>query len=107
MSQLLAPEPAALSGIAAFENLPPEVLAWLLQAGELRQYAPGEVVVEPGAPADRMLGVVAGAMQYYGVASGQHTPGFRVEAGHVSGVLPYSRLQVFRGQGVADGETTL
>jgi signal-transduction protein with cAMP-binding, CBS, and nucleotidyltransferase domain len=107
MSQLLAPAPTALSGITAFEGLPAEVLTWLLQAGELRQYAPGEVIVEPGAPADRMLGVVAGAMQYYGVASGQHTPVFRVEAGHVTGVLPYSRLQVFRGQGVAVGETTL
>jgi signal transduction histidine kinase len=107
MSQLLAPAPTALSGITAFEGLPAEVLTWLLQAGELRQYAPGEVIVEPGAPADRMLGVVAGGMQYYGVASGQHTPVFRVEAGHVTGVLPYSRLQVFRGQGVAVGETTL
>ncbi|MGI4865069.1 MAG: sensor histidine kinase [Janthinobacterium lividum] len=107
MSQLLAPEPTALSGISAFEGLPPEVLTWLLQAGEVRQYAPDEVVVEPGAPADRMLTVVAGAVQYYSVASGQHTPIFRIEAGHVGGVLPYSRLQVFRGQGVAVGDTTL
>ncbi|RZK47048.1 MAG: cyclic nucleotide-binding domain-containing protein, partial [Hymenobacter sp.] len=107
MSQLLAPAPAALRGIPAFEGLPPEVLAWLLQAGELRQYAPDEVIVEPGAPADRMLAVVAGAMQYYNVESGQHAPVFRVEAGHVTGVLPYSRLQVFRGQGVAAGDTTL
>jgi signal-transduction protein with cAMP-binding, CBS, and nucleotidyltransferase domain len=69
MSQLLTPEVAALSGITAFQDLPPEVLDWLVQAGELRQYAAGEVVVEPGSPADRLLAVVAGAVQYYAVNS--------------------------------------
>jgi signal transduction histidine kinase len=107
MSQLLTPEPTILGGISAFENLPPEVLAWLLEAGEVRQYASGEVIVEAGAPADRLLAVVTGAMQYYASTPTSHTPAFRVETGRVSGVLPYSRLQVFRGQGVAVGETTL
>ena len=107
MSQLLAPDPAILGGITAFENLPPEVLAWLLEAGEVRHYAAGEVIVEAGAPADRLMAVVAGGMQYFAVTPTSHTPAFRVEAGRVSGVLPYSRLQIFRGQGVAMGETTL
>ena len=107
MSQLLTPDPAILNGIVAFENLPPEVLAWLLEAGEVRHYAAGEVIVEAGAPADRLMAVVAGGMQYYAVTPTSHTPAFRVEAGRVSGVLPYSRLQIFRGQGVAVGETTL
>jgi signal transduction histidine kinase len=107
MSQLLTPDPTLLGSITAFENLPPEVLAWLLETGEMRQYAPGEVVVEPGAPADRMLAVVAGAMQYYTATTTSHTPIFRVEAGRITGSLPYSRLQTFRGQGIAVGETTL
>jgi len=107
MSQLLTPEVAALSGITAFQDLPPEVLDWLLQAGELRQYAAGEVVVETGSPADRLIAVVAGAMQYYAVTNTQASPIFRVEEGQISGVLPYSRLQTFKGQGIAVGETTL
>ncbi|MFD1871168.1 sensor histidine kinase [Hymenobacter bucti] len=107
MSQLLTPDPTILGGIIAFEGLPPEVLAWLLEAGEVRHYAPGEVVVEPDSPADRLLAVLTGAMQYYAVTSASHTPVFRVEAGRITGVLPYSRLQVFRGQGIAAGETTL
>ncbi|MBJ6144289.1 sensor histidine kinase [Hymenobacter sp. BT559] len=107
MSQLLPPDPALLGGITAFENLPPEVLTWLLEAGEVRQYAPSEIVVEAGAPADRMLAVVKGAMQYYATAPTGRTPVFSVEAGRVTGVLPYSRLQIFRGQGVAVGETIL
>nr|GFC14162.1 hypothetical protein [Tanacetum cinerariifolium] len=107
MSQLLTPDPAILGGITAFENLPPEVLAWLLEVGEVRQYAAGEIIVESGAPADRMLAVVTGAMQYYATTPTSHTPVFSVEAGRVTGVLPYSRLQIFRGQGVAVGETVL
>jgi signal transduction histidine kinase len=107
MSQLLTPDPTILDGIAAFENLPPEVLAWLLEVGEVRQYAAGEIIVESGTPADRMIAVVTGGMQYYATTPTSHTPVFSVEAGRVTGVLPYSRLQVFRGQGIALGETTL
>jgi signal transduction histidine kinase len=107
MTQLLPSDPAALSSVSAFQGLPAEVLAWLLQAGELCQYAPGETIVEAGSPADRMLAVVAGALHYYDKRPGQREPMFRVEAGHVSGVLPYSRLEVFRGRGVASGETVL
>jgi signal transduction histidine kinase len=107
MSQLLTPDPAILGGITAFENLPPEVLAWLLEVGEVRQYAAGEIIVETGTPADRMIAVVTGGMQYYSTTPTSHTPVFSVEAGRVTGVLPYSRLQIFRGRGVAVGETIL
>ena len=107
MTQLLAPEPVALSSIKAFAGLPPEVLAWLRQAGELRQYAPGETVVELNSPADRLLAVLTGTVQYYSATDTERQPVFRLEAGQVGGVLPYSRLQVFRGQGVAGSETTV
>ncbi len=107
MAQQLPPDPAVLSGLTAFQNLPAPVLAWLSGHGELCRYADGETTVEAGAPATHMLGVLAGAMQYYRTDNGHHEPVFRVEAGQLSGVLPYSRLQVFRGQGIAVGETTL
>jgi len=107
MAQQLSPDPAALTGITAFQNLPAEVLAWLLQAGELRQYADGESIVRTGDPADRMMGVVRGGMQYFRISNGASEPVFRVVAGSISGVLPYSRLQVIKGEGVAVGETVL
>ncbi|WP_151086514.1 sensor histidine kinase [Hymenobacter baengnokdamensis] len=107
MAQQLPPDPAALSGIIAFQGLPADVLDWLLQAGELRQYADGEILVQAGDPADVMIAVVAGTMQYYRLDNGRREPIFRIEAGYLSGVLPYSRLQVFRGQGVAVGNTKL
>jgi len=106
MAQYLPPDPEALQRITAFQDLPPGVLAWLLEAGQLCQYADGEPIVRTGDPADRLLAVVSG---------GTHTvlpgaPGgrsFRLETGDVGGLLPYSRLQVFPAQGVAVGDTVL
>jgi signal transduction histidine kinase len=106
MAESLPADPTALHGIKAFQGLPPNVLAWLLEAGELRHYTDGEPVVQAGDPADRLLAVVRG---------GTHTllpgaPGgrsFRLEAGDVGGLLPYSRLQIFPAQGVAVGDTVL
>jgi signal transduction histidine kinase len=105
MPQLLPPDPAALNRVSAFQDLPAPVLAWLSETGALHRYAPGETVVSAGETADRLLAVVSGAMQYYRPEGGE--PVFRAEAGSVSGVLPYSRLQVFKGRGVAEGDTVL
>ncbi|MGI4869775.1 MAG: sensor histidine kinase [Janthinobacterium lividum] len=107
MPHQLPPDPALLSGITAFQNLPAAVVDWLLTHGELRRYAPGEVIITAGTPAENMMAVVSGEIQYFRVVSGQREPVFRVEAGSISGVLPYSRLQVIRGDGVAVGDTTL
>ena len=46
-------------------------------------------------------------MQYYTVRAGNREPVFRLEAGQVGGVLPYSRLRVIKGESVAVGETAL
>ncbi|QKG58313.1 GHKL domain-containing protein [Hymenobacter sp. BRD128] len=107
MAQQLPSDPAALSSITAFQNLPADVLTWLSEHGELCRYADGETIVQAGEPASRMLAVVAGGMQYYRPDNGRNEPVFRVEAGRVTGVLPYSRLQISKGQGLAVGETIL
>jgi signal transduction histidine kinase len=107
MFELLTPDPAALSSLNAFQDLPAEVLAWLLQEGELRHYASGEIIVNTGDPAELMIGVVQGAIQFYGKTNGQREPVFRIEAGQMTGVLPYSRLQIIQGQGIAVGDTVL
>jgi signal transduction histidine kinase len=107
MAQQLPPDPAALSSITAFQNLPAEVLAWLSEHGEFCRYDEGETIVQVGEPASRMIAVLAGGMQYYRTDNGRNEPVFRVEAGRVTGILPYSRLQNSKGQGLAMGETTL
>ena len=107
MAQLLPTDLAALDRITEFRDLPPSVLAWLQQAGETWQYAAGETVVVADALADRMLAVVAGGVQFYGPGKGPSMPAFRLDAGHVGGALPYSRLLRFAVEGVAVDETTL
>ncbi|MEJ7660747.1 MAG: cyclic nucleotide-binding domain-containing protein [Hymenobacter sp.] len=76
MAQQLPPDPAALTSITAFQNLPAEVLAWLISAGELRQYADDEAIVRAGDPANQMLAVVRGGMQYFRGDNGQRSPCF-------------------------------
>ncbi|MCI1190153.1 ATP-binding protein [Hymenobacter sp. DH14] len=99
--------PTDLAGITAFADLPADTVAWLLTHGEGRSYAAGETIFEPGAPAEFMTAVLRGGIQFYVVKGAQRDPIFRVEAGQVSGVLPYSRLRIIAGQGVAAGETVL
>ncbi|WP_310396117.1 ATP-binding protein [Hymenobacter sp.] len=97
--------PAELATVTVFAGLPTEALDWLLDHGETRAYADGEVVFEPGAPAELMLAVVRGGLQFYNIKGAQRDFVFRVETGQVTGVLPYSRLRVVGGQGVAVGES--
>ena len=107
MPSLTALTPTDLAAVTAFAGLPAAAVAWLLAHGEGRCYSPGETIFEPGNPADFMAAVVRGGIQFYAVKGSQRDPVFRVNAGSVSGVLPYSRLRVIAGQGVAVGETLL
>ena len=99
--------PADLATITAFQGLPDETLAWLLAHGEPRTYAAGATINEPGAVAEYMMAVIRGGIQFYTLQGSQRMPLFRVEAGQVTGVLPYSRLREVKGQGVAPTETLL
>jgi signal transduction histidine kinase len=96
-----------LTNITAFADLPDTTLSWLLAHGERRDFADGETVLEPGSPAEFMTAILQGGLQFYTVDKGSREPRFRVEQGQVSGVLPYSRLRVINGVGVAVGETVL
>lgn len=107
MPQPLPPDPTLLGRITAFQNLPETVVTWLLAHGELRRYASGEAITTAGDPAEYLMGLVSGEMQFFRTVNGQREPVFRVPEGSVSGVLPYSRLQVIKGDGLAMGETTV
>ncbi|RSK48078.1 sensor histidine kinase [Hymenobacter rigui] len=96
-----------LTRIPTFAGLPPETLDWLLANGEQRCFEPGEIVARPGDEAEYMMAILAGGLQFYTLHNGNREPAFRIETGQVSGVLPYSRLRVIRGESVAVGETWL
>ena len=99
--------PAELATIAAFAELPADTIAWLLAHGEGQRYAADETIFEPGARAEFMVAVLHGGIQFYAAKGAQRDPIFRIDAGQVSGVLPYSRLRIIAGQGVAAGDTVL
>jgi len=99
--------PADLATITAFAGLPDATHVWLLAHGEIRTYTDGEVVIEPGAAADYLMAIVHGGVQFYQVKGSQREPMFRAEAGQVTGVLPYSRLRIVTGLGLAVGDTQL
>ena len=98
---------ADLTVVPTFADLPPAVLAWLAARGERRAYPDGTIIFEPGTPAELMMAVLQGGLQFFALHNGQRGPVFRVEAGQVSGVLPYSRLRILGGQAVAVGDTEL
>jgi signal transduction histidine kinase len=100
-------EATALARIDAFQDLSAEVLAWLQQMGEMQQYADNEIIALAGTVAEELVAVVRGSVYYTIQRSGQADLGFRLEAGQVGGVLPYSRLQCYPGQAVAVGDTVL
>ncbi len=98
---------ADLLALPAFAGLPPDALAWLLAHGEDRRYGPGETIVQSGDAAEFLMAILQGGMQFFAGSDGRWEPVFRLNAGQVSGVLPYSRLRTFGGQGVAVDDTRL
>ncbi|RYU81090.1 sensor histidine kinase [Hymenobacter persicinus] len=96
-----------LLAIPTFQNLPAETTDWLLAHGEAREYADGAPINQPGDAAEYMMAVLRGGIQFFSLHNGSREPRFRVAAGQVSGVLPYSRLRVINGLGAASGDTRL
>ncbi|HEX8428288.1 sensor histidine kinase [Hymenobacter sp.] len=96
---------ADFSIVPLLADLPPETLEWLIEHGERREFTTGQTIQQPGDPAEFMIILLAGGVQFYALRNGNREPIFRVEAGQVSGVLPYSRLQTIKGLSVAMGPT--
>jgi signal transduction histidine kinase len=93
--------------VPTFADLPGEVLDWLIAHGERVAFAPGAEIFQPGDPANFMVAILAGGLQFFAMRNGQREPGFRAEAGQITGVLPYSRLRTIRGYSIAVGDTVL
>ncbi|MBG8554358.1 sensor histidine kinase [Hymenobacter guriensis] len=98
---------ADLAAVPLLTDLPPAVYDWLLTHGERREYAAQQDIMRPGEPADYMMVILQGGLQFFRVVNGQREPGFRIEAGQISGVLPYSRLRTSSGFAVTTGPTVL
>jgi signal transduction histidine kinase len=79
-----------------FADLAPEQLAWLAEKFEERRFQAGEVMAREGDPLDHLTVMLEGEMRIQR-GSGPDALIFRVHAGQVTGLLPYSRLTHYGG----------
>jgi signal transduction histidine kinase len=91
---------ADLLKIEIFSDLREEDLGWLLEKSEEVHLRPGEVFIQEGDPADKLFAVLKGEIRFQ-LSGGPDSPVYRVTAGQVTGLLPYSRMTQYRGTGQA------
>src|SRR5216684_7607593 len=96
-------EKSELIRVPAFADLPDDQLDWFLsQAQELHLKA-GETYLRAGDPANAMFVILEGQLEIRGEIGGE-TVAFAIDAGNVTGALPFSRMKTFTvgGRAVVD-----
>ena len=84
-----------LAAIPVFGGLSREDLVWLAGRMEIAHFAPGEVAIQEGSPADRMVVILEGELASHRDTSAADARLYSAHAGQVTGMLPYSRLTQF------------
>jgi signal transduction histidine kinase len=92
---------AALDRIGPLHGLPFEDRLWLARHGEEVVAEAGTVLFEEGAPADRMMLILKGEIHVRRQQTGGPMALFIGRAGQMTGLLPYSRMKSYGGQGFA------
>ena len=89
--------------LPVFADLPDDQLDWFISQSQEMTLKAGEVYSRQGTPADSMFVILEGQVQWRGERGGE-TFVFDVEAGDVTGVLPFSRMKQFvvNGRAVTD-----
>ncbi len=94
---------AALAKLPVLQGLTPDEYAWLADHGQERIAAPGEILFEEGQPAHEMSILLRGEVH---VRRDRAMPAavFIGRSGQLSGLLPFSRMKNYGGQGFSVGE---
>ena len=89
----------ALQHVGPLQGLSYDERVWLAQHGEELVAQAGDVLFEDATPADRMVLILKGEIH----VQRQHAPMalFIGRTGQMTGLLPFSRMKTFGGQGVA------
>ena len=93
-------EHSELLRVPAFADLPDDQLSWFLSQAEELRYKAGDTYLRQGTPADSMFVILEGQLEIHGELSGEIVT-FSMEAGDVTGVLPFSRMTQFKVNGRA------
>ena len=91
---------AALDHIGALHGLPFEDRLWLAQHGEEMRANAGDILFEEGAPAEHMVLILKGEIHVRRQHGGPMAL-FIGRMGQMTGVLPFSRMKGYGGQGFA------
>jgi signal transduction histidine kinase len=91
---------AALEHIGPLHDLPLEDRLWLARHGQEVMANPGDILFEEGAPAEHMVLILKGEIHVRRQRGGPMAL-FIGRAGQMTGVLPFSRMKGYGGQGFA------
>jgi signal transduction histidine kinase len=78
----------------AFAGLPDDQLDWFISRAQEMRQKPGEAAFRAGDPADAMYVILDGQIQGRGDIGGE-TVVFMIQAGAVTGLLPFSRMKQY------------
>jgi signal transduction histidine kinase len=87
--------------VTILADLPDDDLDWIAERCTERTAVAGEVVFEPGTPAEFMYFVLEGALEYRRTDREADAPNFVARAGDTSGRIPFSRMKTIQGRGRA------
>jgi signal transduction histidine kinase len=80
--------------IPVFADLPQDQIEWFTSQGQSLRFKAGDILIAAGDPADSMYVLLEGQLQARGEFGGE-TIIINVDAGQVTGRLPYSRMKTF------------
>src|SRR6266404_3694695 len=87
-------EKSELIRVPAFADLPDDQLDWFLSQAQELHLKPGETYLRAGDPANAMFVILEGQFEIRGEIGGE-TVAFTIDAGNVTGALPFSRMKTF------------
>ena len=99
-------EKSELLRVPAFEGLPDDQLEWFLSNSREVRLKAGDIYMRQGDPADYMVVILEGRLEARGEKGGE-TMVIAIESGHVTGVLPFSRMKTSTFSGRAITESRL
>src|SRR3979411_3212824 len=87
-------EKSELLRVPAFADLPDDQIDWFLSQSQELHLKAGETYLRAGDPANSMFVIREGQLEIRGEIGGE-TVAFAIDAGNVTGALPFSRMKTF------------
>lgn len=94
-----------LQSFETFKSIPTEALQWLVDQSEYKFYPSGIKMFSSGDPVDHMQIIIKGKYQVWREQKGERRELGTWGTGYLTGVLPFSRMEVAKAEGMALEDT--